>query len=93
MKKWGWSWVVLAAFLFFGAVSRLEARQVHEGRQQLEELLRRTAVSCYACEGFYPPSVEYMQVHYGLQFDESNYEIRYERYASNLMPEITVLEK
>lgn len=81
------------AACFWAAVSRLEARHYALGKQQLEETLRRTAVSCYASEGFYPPSVAYMQRHYGLQFEEENYVIRYERFASNLMPDITVLER
>lgn len=63
------------------------------GKQQLETLLRRTAVSCYASEGFYPPSVEYMKTHYGLQFEEERYMVHYERFASNLMPDITILER
>ena len=56
------------------------------------EALRRTAVSCYACEGAYPPDVAYMQEHYGLQYDSAAYTVRYELFASNLMPDITVLE-
>ena len=78
---------------FFTAVTRLENRREALGKQQLEAVLRRTAVSCYASEGFYPPSVEYMQIHHGLQFEEEKYIIRYERFASNLMPDITVLER
>ena len=82
---------VLLCFLF--AVSRLEQGRQAEGKQQLEEALRRTAVACYASEGFYPPSVEYMVQHYGLQYDEQVYRVHYEIFASNLMPEITVVER
>lgn len=84
--------MILVVF-FLSALSRLEADRRAEGKQQLEEVLRRTAVSCYASEGFYPPDVAYMQEHYGLQFDEKNYIIRYERPVSNWMPDITVLER
>lgn len=82
---------VLLCFLI--AVSRLEQGREAEGKQQLEEALRRTAVSCYASEGFYPPNVEYMVQHYGLQYDEDAYRVHYEIFASNLMPEITVVER
>ena len=85
--------ILAAAVCFLLAVSRLESRREAQGKKQLEEVLRRTAVSCYASEGFYPPSVAYMQEHYGLQFQEEDYVIRYERFASNLMPDITVLER
>lgn len=85
--------ILAAAVCFALAVARLETRREAQGKQQLEEVLRRTAVSCYASEGFYPPSVAYMQEHYGLRFEETEYVIRYERFASNLMPDITVLER
>ena len=86
--------MVLAMVLFFVAcVSRLESGREEQGRQQLEEAVRRTVVTCYAVDGFYPPNVQYMQDHYALQYDSRKYTIRYEAIASNLMPEITVLEK
>lgn len=93
MKKWGLLLCLAAAVCFLTAVTRLETRQADLGKQQLETLLRRTAVSCYASEGFYPPSVEYMKTHYGLQFEEERYMVHYERFASNLMPDITILER
>ena len=79
--------------LFPAALSRLDRSRREEGRQHLETALRRSAVSCYALEGFYPPDVAYLQDHYGLQFDADAYIIHYTRTASNWMPEITVLEK
>ena len=93
MKKRSLILLMILAVFFLSALSRLEADHRAEGKQQLEEVLRRTAVSCYASEGFYPPDVAYMQEHYGLQFDEQNYIIRYERPVSNWMPDITVLER
>ena len=86
--------LALAVLLCFTlAVNRLEQGRKSEGKQQLEDALRRTAVACYASEGFYPPDVEYMKTRYGLQYDETSYRIHYEIFASNLMPEITVVEK
>lgn len=82
---------ILLGFLL--ALSRLDMGRRAQGKQQLEEALRRTAVTCYASEGFYPPSVAYMQERYGLRWDEKTYTIRYEVFAANLMPDITVLEK
>ncbi len=61
--------------------------------QQLEDVIRQIAVTCYGTEGFYPPDVAYMQAHYGLQYDESRYIIHYAVFASNVMPDITVLKK
>ena len=92
MKKRGMLLVLAALLCVLAGVSRLESGRQALGRERLEEALRRTAVSCYACEGAYPPSVAYMQEHYGLQYDSAAYTVRYELFASNLMPDITVLE-
>jgi len=84
---------LLAVLCFLVAVVRLERGRQEEGLGQLENALRRAAVSCYAAEGFYPPDVDYMRQRYTLQWDETRYVVHYERFASNLMPDITVLEK
>lgn len=93
MKKRSVLWVLVALLGFLLALSRLDRGQEERSRQQLEEALRRTAVTCYAIEGFYPPSLAYMQTHYGLSYDEEAYAVHYEVFAANLMPEITVLER
>lgn len=93
MKKTSVLLILAVLVCFLSAVSRLEHGREAEGKRQLEEALRRTAVSCYASEGFYPPSVDYMVQHYGLQYEESAYRVHYEIFASNLMPEITVVER
>ena len=82
----------LVFLLFFGfGLSRLNTGQQVQGRILLEEAVRKTAVACYAAEGFYPPDIAYMQEHYGLQWNVKRYIIHYEIFASNLMPDITVL--
>lgn len=78
---------------FFTAVHRLGEGQAREGRQQLEQALRRAAVACYAAEGVYPPTLDYLTDHYGIQIQEARYQVFYEIFADNLMPDITVLEK
>ena len=86
--------LALAVLLCFVlAVFRLEEGRQENGKQQLEEALRRAAVACYASEGFYPPDVDYMVSRYGLQYDAGAYQVHYEIFASNLMPEITVVER
>ena len=60
--------------------------------QGLEDAIHRAVVSCYATEGFYPPTLDYVEEHYGIQIDSSRYAVFYEIFAENLMPDITVLE-
>ena len=87
--------VIAAAFIlcFTSAVSDVRQTQRHQGKEQLEQVLKRTAVSCYAAEGIYPPDLEYMLKHYGIRINEEEYTVIYQMIASNLMPDITVLEK
>mgnify|MGYP003294232233 CR=1 FL=1 len=86
--------VLLAILLaFLGAVNQLEENRRQEGKEQLETLLRRTAISCYAAEGFYPPDLAYMKEHYGLTYNEETYIVHYQWIASNWLPDITVLER
>ena len=84
---------VLAVLLvFLSALSNLQDGRRSEGRRQLEDAVRRSAVACYAAEGIYPPNLEYLEEHYGIQVDRERYTVMYEIFASNLMPDITVLE-
>ncbi|MGE4277463.1 MAG: hypothetical protein AB7E30_09865 [Lawsonibacter sp.] len=78
---------------FFAALSNFDDGQNEEGRQQLEDSLRRASVACYAVEGIYPPDLDYLEAHYGLQIDTDRYTVFYDIFGSNLMPDITVLEK
>lgn len=83
--------LLLIGFLL--ALGNLDRGRTREGQQQLENALRRAAVACYAAEGIYPPTLEYLTQHYGVQIDAARYTVFYEVFADNLMPEITVLVK
>lgn len=85
--------LVLAVLLaFFTGLSNIQNGSGEEGKRQLEESVRRAAAACYASEGIYPPTLDYMKEKYGLQINESKYYVDYKVFASNLMPDFTVLE-
>jgi hypothetical protein len=83
---------VVVFLCLLGGLSQLQQGQSTQSRQQLEDAIREAAVACYAAEGVYPPDVAYLEEHYGLQVDETRYVVSYSVFASNLMPDITVLE-
>ena len=98
MKKpkkawWGFFIFLILLGLLWGFLPALRQKAGDEGARGLAESLRRAAVSCYALEGRYPPDLSYIAKHYGVSPDESRYVVYYSRFASNLMPEITVLQK
>ncbi|MCI8423580.1 MAG: hypothetical protein HFF50_08630 [Lawsonibacter sp.] len=83
---------VLILVGFSTALDSLDAGRAEENQRQLEETLRRGCLACYAAEGVYPPSLEYLEEHYGIQIDQKRYTVRYTVYGGNLLPDITVLE-
>lgn len=83
---------VAVLLCFATALDSLDAGRDQEELRQLEQALRRSCVACYAAEGIYPPDLDYLKEHYGLQVDETRYTVRYSVIAENLMPDITILE-
>ncbi len=84
---------VIAVLLCFAtATNSLDGGRQAESLEQLNQAIRRACVACYAAEGAYPPNLEYLQEHYGVQIDETQYTVHYMVIADNLMPDITVLE-
>lgn len=79
-------------FCFLSALSGIHEDHASQDKQQLEQALSRAAVACYAAEGIYPPDVDYLIEHYGVQINDALYTVKYEVIASNLMPDITVIE-
>ena len=64
-----------------------------EGLRMAEQAVRQAAVSCYALEGAYPASYADLKQRSGVAVDEERYIVFYEIFASNIMPDVTVLER
>ena len=58
-----------------------------------EDAVRRAVISCYALEGSYPESYEYLKDNYAVDVNEDKYIVNYNIFASNIMPDITVIER
>lgn len=88
----GLFFVLLLFAVLFGLRNADEALDAH-GQRLAEEAVRQAAVSCYALEGAYPESYEYLKEHYGLRINEELYGVSYIVFASNLMPDISVVKR
>lgn len=75
------------------AVGNVETGQKQENEQRVEDTIKKAVVNCYAIEGRYPATLEYVEEYYGLQIDRERYDVFYEVFADNIMPQITVLPK
>ena len=83
--------IAVIAMIVIG-LHKTEISSRAEGLRLLEESVMRAAVQCYAVEGRYPDSVDYIEKHYGVYIDWTRYAVHYEIFASNLLPDITVME-
>lgn len=80
---------IVAASVIAG-VGNVSQKSSDEELKMAQDSIRRAVVSCYAIEGRYPDTYEYLKENYGLTVDEDKYIVHYEIFASNIMPEITV---
>lgn len=83
----------LMVLIFWGVVTDLEQDTRQRQRQELEEALHRGIVACYALEGRYPESLTYLKEHYPLHYNEEQFFVDYTVQGSNLMPDITIIER
>lgn len=90
---------VLLAVLVLAALGlMLGSRQVGRdldtaSTQALRQAVLQAAVQCYAVEGSYPASLDYLEENYGLLVNHDRFIVTYEAFASNLMPQVNVLER
>jgi hypothetical protein len=88
--------LIIIALILAGAVlliNRIGSAQDVAETELVRDAIRNAAVTCYAVEGAYPDSVEYLREHYRLAYDESRYFVTYEAFASNRIPDIYVTER
>lgn len=82
--------VFVIVFLFQGMTSVSDATQKEE-MKSLKNAVMKSAVHCYAAEGLYPESLEYLEEHYGITYDHNKYLVVYEAAGANLMPDVDVI--
>ncbi len=86
---------ILFFLILIGSVWRgvqsTAARVEDKGLDTLDHAIRRAVIQCYAVEGRYPEDIAYIKDNYGIMMDTSRYIVHYEIFASNIMPDITIL--
>ena len=83
---------IILAYMFFnfqGLSSTSDSDNIESVRKSIEN----AAVQCYALEGHYPPSIDYLKENYSIITNEDAYIYHYEVEASNIMPTILVFKK
>lgn len=85
--------LIACCLLLFGAVRLADAlgrRTERDSAAILRDAVARAALTCYAIEGRYPQSLSYLEDNYDLSYDRSQFVVRYDAFASNVLPDISV---
>ena len=82
---------LIAGFVLL--VNSLTATSGGQEVQLVRDAIKNAALTCYAVEGSYPQSLEYLREHYKLAYNSERFVVEFDSFASNLMPTITVRER
>ncbi len=95
LPRFKFSYIICVAFIvvFLYGLSAIENTTIHKQQESLETALSRNITHCYAVEGYYPPSLAYLEKHYGLTYDKTLFFVDYRPIASNIRPNVTILLK
>ena len=83
--------VVLALVVLL--VGRIDRAQGREETEIVRDAIKNAALTCYAVEGAYPDDIDYLRENYQLAYNEDQYFVTYEAFASNRIPDIWVTER
>ncbi len=82
---------VLLVALIWSLIGQTSSRVGTEQTVNLKNALLRASVTCYAVEGRYPPTLEYLTENYGVAIDKTRFIVMYDVFSQNIMPDIQVL--
>lgn len=85
--------MLAAVGILLVSVGNVSEKQQAENLKQIQDSIHKAVLNCYAIEGSYPATLDYVEQRYGLQIDHDRYDVFYEVFAQNIMPEITVIDK
>ncbi len=94
-KKMHLSLLAFLALLIFAlsGLNDISDKTGESQRESLENALERSIAHCYALEGTYPPSLEYIRKYYGLTYDDDRFFVDYRFIGSNMLPDVTIIER
>lgn len=76
---------------FYYGITSLSSQAGGKQEQYLHDAIERAVIHCYAVEGVYPESLDYLKENYGISYDTERYFVDYQTLGSNLLPEVTII--
>ena len=83
----------LAIFILIFFTNQVSQSVERESKQITRDAIIRALVTCYATEGSYPAKFSHIEEYYGVTVDYNRYIVDYEVFASNVMPEISLIDR
>lgn len=84
---------IILFIIFLKGIASVSENTLDKQKESLTTALNRSITQCYAVEGTYPPSLSYIEKHYGLTYDHDTFFVDYQVFGSNIYPTVTVLVK
>ena len=81
---------VIVAGMLYGQIKNMSKEVQQSDIDMLKNALENAVVTCYAIEGRYPESLEYIEEHYGVKIDKEKYFVDYDKSLINMRPRISV---
>lgn len=88
----GMLFAILLGIMFFG-IWRFNNVSIDQDRSLTEVAITKGAVQCYADEGRFPATLEYLEENYDVHIRHDRFNIVYSCPASNVFPNIKVFRK
>lgn len=80
-----------AALLLLFAAGRIGRDTGAQQAALLKDAIDNAVVGCYAAEGRYPESLDYLVENYGIQIDREQFVVIYDAFADNVRPRVQVI--
>lgn len=89
---------ILIIAVFFIVISINKSLSFYESNKDNEPTKERDRlmsyiIQCYATEGVYPPSLEYLENNYGFRLNKNKFDYFYDVFASNVRPDLVIKKK
>lgn len=75
------------------AIGNMQTANSAQKLEAVRSSVENGVTLCYAIEGAYPDSLEYLTESYGVVYDSERYIVHYGYFAANIRPDITVMER
>lgn len=82
---------IILFLIFYDAIGSVDETTAKQQHNHLVKSLQRNISQCYAVEGTYPPSLDYIKENYGLTYDDNLVFIDYQFIGTNIYPDITII--